>query len=121
MERPAPAVVWETLYSQTRDCGQKGTYVEAMSAMDIVLWDLLGQELGEPISTLLGGRFREQVMAYGTGAYYEHTDFDAGRDLPALAEQVRRPASRCMRSRSRPKISRATGGCERHWHSDLRR
>ncbi|MFD7307198.1 mandelate racemase/muconate lactonizing enzyme family protein [Promicromonospora sp. NPDC059942] len=87
-----PAVVWEQLYSSTRDFGQKGTYVEAISAIDIALWDLAGKYLGAPVSTLLGGRFRERVRAYGTGGYYRHTDLDPARDLPALQDEVSRYA-----------------------------
>ena len=91
LELPAaePAMVWEHLYSLSRDFGQKGTYVEAISAIDIALWDLVGKTYGAPVSTLLGGRFRERVRAYGTGGYYTRTDFDADRDLPALADTVR--------------------------------
>lgn len=83
-----PAVVWERLYALTRDFGQKGSYIEAISAIDIALWDLAGKTLGVPVSTLLGGRFRDRVRAYGTGGYYAHTDFDAERDLPALSDAV---------------------------------
>lgn len=84
----SPGVVWETLYARTRDFGQKGTYVEAISAIDIALWDILGKTLGVPVSSLIGGRFRRSVKAYGTGGYYGSTDFNAPRDLPALAETV---------------------------------
>ena len=92
LEMPAaePAVVWEQLYAMTRDFGQKGTYVEAISAIDIALWDLVGKTYGAPVSTLLGGRFRERVRAYGTGGYYSRTDFEAERDLPELSELVGR-------------------------------
>ncbi|MEV1026632.1 mandelate racemase/muconate lactonizing enzyme family protein [Streptomyces sp. NPDC050264] len=88
----SPTVAWDTCYGRTRDFGQKGTFVEAISALDIALWDLWGKTLGAPVSTLLGGRFRERVKAYGTGGYYTHTDFDASRDLPALAEAATRYA-----------------------------
>ncbi|WP_206447901.1 mandelate racemase/muconate lactonizing enzyme family protein [Agrococcus sp. KRD186] len=93
MPDASPGVVWETLYSRTRDFGQKGTYVEALSAIDIALWDILGKSLGAPVSALIGGRFRDSVKAYGTGGYYSSTEFDADRDLPALAETVSRYAS----------------------------
>lgn len=93
MPEASPAVVWERLYALTRDFGQKGTYIEAISAIDIALWDLLGKSLGVPVSTLMGGRFRERVRAYGTGGYYAHTDFDRDRDLPALTEMVTRYAA----------------------------
>src|SRR5690625_1284943 len=76
MPAAEPTVVWEQLYAMTRDFGQKGTYVEAISAIDIALWDLVGKTYGAPVSTLLGGRFRERVRAYGTGGYYARTDFD---------------------------------------------
>lgn len=92
MEHATPAVVWERLYALTRDFGQKGPYIEAISAIDIALWDIFGKTLGVPVSTLMGGRFREKVSAYGTGAYYSHTDFDAARDLGALRDEVTRYA-----------------------------
>ncbi|GAA4717789.1 D-galactarolactone cycloisomerase [Promicromonospora umidemergens] len=87
-----PGVVWEHLYASTRDYGQKGTYIEAISAIDIALWDLTGKYLGVSVSTLLGGRFRERVRAYGTGGYYRHTGLDPARDLPALQDEVSRYA-----------------------------
>lgn len=93
MPDASPAVVWERLYTLSRDFGQKGSYIEAISAIDIALWDLLGKELGVPVSTLMGGRFRERVKAYGTGGYYSHTEFDPTRDLGALAEEVTRYAA----------------------------
>ncbi len=46
--------IWDESYATTRDFGQKGTYVEAMSALDIALWDLKGQALGVPISDAPG-------------------------------------------------------------------
>src|SRR4051812_6296781 len=33
----------EEMYAGTRDFGQKGSYVEAMSALDIALWDITGK------------------------------------------------------------------------------
>lgn len=88
MPEALPGVVWETLYARTRDFGQKGPYVEAISAIDIALWDILGKSLGVPVSDLIGGRFRDSVKAYGTGGYYASTDFSAQRDLPRLADTV---------------------------------
>jgi len=92
MAEASPAVVWDRLYALTRDFGQKGSYVEAMSAIDIALWDLLGKTLGASVSTLMGGRFRERVKAYGTGGYYSNIEFDRDRDLKALVEEVTRYA-----------------------------
>lgn len=66
--------IWETLYALTRDFGQKGAYIEALSALDIAFWDLKGQALGVPVHNLLGGAFRESVPAYATGCYYRGDD-----------------------------------------------
>lgn len=65
-----PVPLWEELYTFSRDFGQKGTYVEAISAIDIALWDIAGQAARLPIWKLLGGRFRDSVTAYATGCYY---------------------------------------------------
>jgi hypothetical protein len=43
-----PVRTWEELYSFSRDFGQKGTYIEALSAIDIALWDISGKALGVP-------------------------------------------------------------------------
>lgn len=93
MADASPGVAWETLYARTRDFGQKGPYVEAISAIDIALWDILGKTLGAPVSALIGGRFRDSVKAYGTGGYYTSTEFTVERDLSALAETVSAYAS----------------------------
>ena len=71
----APVCIWEELYAATRDFGQKSAYIEAQSAIDIALWDVMGQALGQPIHRLLGGAFRDSVPAYATGFYYTGTDY----------------------------------------------
>jgi L-alanine-DL-glutamate epimerase-like enolase superfamily enzyme len=38
----------------SRDFGQKGTYIEAISAVDIALWDIAGQAAGLPVWKMLG-------------------------------------------------------------------
>lgn len=40
-----------------------------MSGLDIALWDLNGKQLKQPVSRLIGGRFREKLLAYATGFY----------------------------------------------------
>jgi D-galactarolactone cycloisomerase len=67
--------LWEELYVLTRDYGRKGCYIEALSAIDIALWDLRGKAFGVPIHTLLGGAFRTSITGYATGCYYRGNDF----------------------------------------------
>jgi len=66
--------IWEELYALTRDFGQKGTYIEALSAIDIALWDLKGKALGVPVHNLLGGAFWDSIPGYATGCYYRGDD-----------------------------------------------
>jgi D-galactarolactone cycloisomerase len=81
--------IWEELYAATRDFGQKGAYIEAISAIDMALWDISGQALGQPISNLLGGAFRDSVSAYATGCYYNASFRDYQSFLPDLTEEAK--------------------------------
>ncbi len=40
----------------------------AAGAVDLALWDLLGQALGQPVSRLLGGAVRDRIPTYNTCA-----------------------------------------------------
>ncbi|WP_010167142.1 mandelate racemase/muconate lactonizing enzyme family protein [Candidatus Epulonipiscium viviparus] len=62
-------VIWETLYNKSRPFGQLGIAVNALSGLDIAIWDLKGKILGMPVSKLLGGTFRNKLLAYATGFY----------------------------------------------------
>src|SRR4029077_18297725 len=65
----ATEAIWEALYNRLRDHGQKGLAIEALSAVDIALWDLKARHLGLPVHRLLGGPLRTRVEAYATGFY----------------------------------------------------
>ena len=69
------AVLWDRLYNWTRDQGQKGVTISALSAIDIALWDIAGKAFDLPVSTLLGGRVRDTVAVYATGLYYTAGEF----------------------------------------------
>lgn len=84
-------LAWEQMFVAIRDFGTRGPYVEAMSAIDIALWDVVGQRLGVSVSTLVGGRHRESVAAYGTGFYYPDPDpltLDRSRMVDDAAAKV---------------------------------
>ena len=81
--------LWEEGYAASRDFGQKSVYIEALSALDIACWDIHGQAVGEPISRLLGGAFRDSIHAYATGCYYREGYADVEASLPALIAEAR--------------------------------
>lgn len=54
---------WQAMYRWPRWRG--GPILNsAISAVEIALWDILGQALGQPIWVLLGGKAREKVQMY---------------------------------------------------------
>ncbi|MDB5860668.1 MAG: mandelate racemase, partial [Ramlibacter sp.] len=57
--------IWDKLYWLLTPRGQSGYASHAMAAIDLALWDLKGQILGQPCWRLLGGA-RSQVPVYAT-------------------------------------------------------
>ena len=60
-------VIWHKVYNLMRDHGQKGMPLQALSGVDIALWDIAGKVMGQPIYNLLGGAHRDDVAVYGYG------------------------------------------------------
>lgn len=58
--------LWEELYQAPRWRG--GPLTAAISAIDIALWDILGQALDQPIYKLLGGPIQGRIRIYGSTA-----------------------------------------------------
>lgn len=61
-----PARVAEKLHQSTFWQGRGGAVTHAVSGIDIALWDIFGQVTGQPVSRLLGGRYRESIKPYGS-------------------------------------------------------
>jgi D-galactarolactone cycloisomerase len=81
-------VLWERMYAGMRVRGHRaGFYLEAMSGVDIALWDLAAQAAGVSVASLLGGVFRNPVRVYASGlpAFDRHADSDA---LDALVQEA---------------------------------
>ena len=69
---------WSNLFSTVNFFGFAGSEMRAISAVDVALWDLLGQHTGQPIYNLLGGRSRERIQIYNTCVSYgPHQDYHA--------------------------------------------
>lgn len=60
------ARLWKKMYDETAYMGRRGAGIHAISAIDIALWDIASQHYRTPIATLLGGKRRKSIDAYGT-------------------------------------------------------
>jgi D-galactarolactone cycloisomerase len=67
-------VIWHHVYNLLRDHGQKGMAIQALSGVDIALWDLSGKITGLPLAKLAGGQFRDRVPVYGYGMMLKRED-----------------------------------------------
>jgi L-alanine-DL-glutamate epimerase-like enolase superfamily enzyme len=69
--------LWDEMYHRTYKLGVMGAQPEAMSGIDIALWDILGKVTGMPIWQLLGGKRKDRIRMYssiGEGARNEVKD-----------------------------------------------
>lgn len=57
---------WRFLYERCSAFGMPGAEMRALSAIDVALWDILGQVCGQPIWKLLGGATQKKVRIYNT-------------------------------------------------------
>jgi L-rhamnonate dehydratase len=57
--------IWDKLYWALLPRGQTGFGAQALSAIDIALWDIRGKAFGQPVWRLLGGA-RRRVPLYAT-------------------------------------------------------
>jgi L-alanine-DL-glutamate epimerase-like enolase superfamily enzyme len=46
--------------------GRQGAAIQAMSGIEIALWDIVGKATGRPVYQLLGGGFRKKFRAYAS-------------------------------------------------------
>lgn len=65
------AAIWQHLYEGTASPGRRGVGIHALSAVDIALHDLAGQQLGVPVHRLMGGARTDRLAPYAT-IFVEH-------------------------------------------------
>ena len=80
-----PVRVSEKLHQSTFWQGRGGAVTHFISGIDIALWDIFGKVTNQPISRLLGGRYRDKVKAYGSLLMTEPKDLS-----PRLEDAVSR-------------------------------
>ncbi|WP_229669995.1 mandelate racemase/muconate lactonizing enzyme family protein [Microlunatus endophyticus] len=76
--------IWHKIFRTFTYTGSRGAALNALSAIDIALWDLRGKSLGVPIHELLGGRVRDDIRLY------THPDQSQFRSPAAIREEIGR-------------------------------
>jgi len=74
--------LWDRMYQGCLYHGRRGAAIQAMSGIDLALWDIMGKALGMPVYKLLGGGFRKEVRAYASALF--------GDDLAHTSDKVKR-------------------------------
>jgi L-alanine-DL-glutamate epimerase-like enolase superfamily enzyme len=69
------------MYEGTIFFGRQGAVIQAVSGVEIALWDIVGKATGRPVYQLLGGGFRKKFRAYASILF---------GDTPAETEQIGR-------------------------------
>lgn len=77
---------WDEMFTGSEYMGRRGAGIHAISAIDIALWDIAGQHYGVPVHTLLGGKYRDEITAYGTFIPAD-SDEDSCRKALTLIDQ----------------------------------
>ncbi|MQA08545.1 MAG: hypothetical protein GEU98_08320 [Pseudonocardiaceae bacterium] len=80
----AGQIWYESLETLRRWGHSRGFLLEALSGLDIALWDLRGRELRRPVAELLPGPAARSVPVYASSVYFKPTV----RDAVALAEST---------------------------------
>ena len=78
--------LWQKMFARTRQYGRRGVVMQAISGIDIALWDIAGKVAKMPVYRLLGA-CRDRVEAYASGGFYQ--EGKSAADLAAEAEGYR--------------------------------
>ena len=62
--------LWQRMFARTRQYGRRGVVMQAISGIDIALWDIAGKVAKLPVYRLLGAS-RDRVEAYASGGFYQ--------------------------------------------------
>jgi L-alanine-DL-glutamate epimerase-like enolase superfamily enzyme len=58
--------LWEKMRQGTLYFGRSGAVIQAMAGIDLALWDIKGKFFGQPVNQLLGGAYRDRMLAYAS-------------------------------------------------------
>src|ERR1700726_1143461 len=78
--------LWQKMFARTRQYGRRGLVMQAISGIDVALWDIAGKIAKLPVYRLLGA-CRDRVEAYASGGFYQ--EGKSAADLAGEAEGYR--------------------------------
>jgi len=61
--------LWDMMYRATIPFGRKGAAIEAISAVDLALWDIAGKAVDKPVYELLGGPVTDEIPCYASNLH----------------------------------------------------
>jgi len=61
--------LWDVMYRATIPFGRKGAAIEAISAVDLALWDIAGKAADKPVYELLGGPVEDEIDCYASNLH----------------------------------------------------
>src|SRR3954449_6535762 len=80
----APAASWAAMQHAVRNLGRPGLVAEAISAVDVALWDLHARLAGLPVCLALGA-VHDGTPVYGSGGFTSYDDQQLAEQLSGWA------------------------------------
>lgn len=95
--------LWAEMMWLVRDFGRGGVALQAISTVDVALWDLKGRVEGQPVHALLG-TIRPDVVAYASGGFTSYSSAELVSEMRGYVDAGFRAV--------KMKVGKAFGTCE---------
>jgi L-alanine-DL-glutamate epimerase-like enolase superfamily enzyme len=85
----AAGLWWEMFQAMGLRGHTKGHFIEAISGVDVAVWDIIGKALGLPVYKALHGLGRKRIPAYGSSVFIDEVPQMVGKAKEFLAKGYR--------------------------------
>ena len=82
-------LIWHKIFRSFTYMGSRGATSQAVSGIDIALWDIRGKTLDLPIYELLGGAIRDDILLYTHPDQRNFTDADGEVNKAGVVKEIR--------------------------------